>query len=85
VAGDPEPKGQKGRFLADVLTFGWVLPAAIATGAGIGWLLDRLFSTFPILTLVFGLVGFAGGIRQLSKEADSLAKGNGPDRGGDGG
>ncbi len=71
---------QTPRFVADVLTFGWVLPAAIATGAGLGWLLDRLFGSLPVLTIVCGLLGFAAGVWQLWREMQELAA-----RGRDGG
>ena len=49
---DDEPRGGRDsrRFLGDVLTFGWVLPAAIAAGAGLGYLADRLLGIFPVLT-----------------------------------
>ena len=64
---------QYSRLLADVLSFGWVLPAAIATGAGLGWLLDRLLVTLPVLTITGGLLGFAAGVWQLWREAEALA------------
>ena len=80
---------QYARFLADVLSFGWVLPASIAVGAGLGWLLDRALGTLPVVTIVFGLLGFAGGVRQLYREMEKLSsmsreKGDGgPRTGGD--
>jgi F0F1-type ATP synthase assembly protein I len=64
-----------GRFLGDVLTFGWVLPAAIAAGAGLGWGADHLFHCFPILTILGGLIGMAAGMRQLLRESDRLSRG----------
>ncbi|MEO6324778.1 MAG: AtpZ/AtpI family protein, partial [Thermoanaerobaculia bacterium] len=63
-----------GRFLGDVLSFGWALPASIAAGAGLGWLGDRLFHTFPVLTIVMGLLGMVGGMRQLLRESDRLSR-----------
>jgi len=56
---DAPPGGDPGsrRFFADVLTFGWVLPAAIAAGAGLGWIFDRVFGLFPVLTAALGIVG----------------------------
>ncbi len=57
-----------GRLLADVLSFGWVLPAAIAAGAGLGWLLDKAFRTFPVLTVAFALLGAIAGFRQIYRE-----------------
>jgi ATP synthase protein I len=75
--GPPKPDS-RGRFLGDVLSFGWVLPAAIAAGAGLGWLLDRLLHTSPVLTIVFAFLGAAAGFRQVWKEMESLAKDDDP-------
>ncbi len=61
------------RLLGDVLSYGWVLPASIATGAGLGWLLDRGLSFFPVLTIAGGLLGFAGGVLQLWRESKALS------------
>lgn len=66
--------GRPDRFFASVLSFGWVLPASIAAGAGIGWLLDRFFHTFPVLTALLGGAGFAAGVRQLAREAARLGE-----------
>ncbi len=60
------------RLLGDVLSFGWVLPACLAAGGGLGWLVDGWLGSFPAATAVLGLLGFLGGIRQLLREADSL-------------
>jgi ATP synthase protein I len=64
---------QYSRFLADVLTYGWVLPAAIAAGAGLGWLVDRVLGTLPVATIVFGLLGFAAGVLQIYREMEALS------------
>jgi ATP synthase protein I len=69
---------QYSRLLADVLSFGWVLPAAIAAGAGLGWLADRALGTLPVATIVLGLLGFAAGILQIYREMESLST-RGPD------
>jgi F0F1-type ATP synthase assembly protein I len=74
---------QYSRLFADVLSFGWVLPATIAVGAGVGWLFDRLFGFYPVLTLVFGFLGFAAGVWQLWREAMVLSA-RGGDKKGDG-
>jgi F0F1-type ATP synthase assembly protein I len=75
VSGDPPSGGSNpGRFLGDVLTFGWVLPAAIAAGAGLGYVGDRLFGIFPVLTIAFGLVGVAAGLRQIYRESGAIAR-----------
>lgn len=75
--GSGGPLGDPGsrRFLADVLSFGWVLPAAIAAGAGLGWLLDKVFGIFPVLTAAFGVLGLVAGLRQLYRESETLSKG----------
>lgn len=70
------------RLLGDVLSYGWVLPASIAAGAGLGWLLDRALGLFPVFTIVGGLLGFAGGVLQLWRESNALsAQANRPDDG----
>jgi F0F1-type ATP synthase assembly protein I len=62
------------RYFADVLTFGWVLPAALAAGAGLGWVLDKVFGIFPILTAAMALLGLVAGLRQIYRESDTLSK-----------
>lgn len=68
------PSPGRGRLLADVLSFGWVLPASIGAGAGLGWLADRFFRTFPVLTIVFALLGAAGGFLQVYREMESISR-----------
>jgi F0F1-type ATP synthase assembly protein I len=67
------PQDPRARFLGDVLSFGWVLPASIAAGAGLGWLADRLIGSFPVATIVVGLLGAAGGLVQVYRESTKLA------------
>lgn len=90
----PEPRREPDpnlRLLGDVLSFGWVLPACLAAGGGLGWLLDRSLGSFPAATAVLGLLGFAGGLRQILCEAVRLEgrrrnpPGVGPGPGGGGG
>jgi F0F1-type ATP synthase assembly protein I len=76
-----DPGGR--RYFADVLTFGWVLPASIAAGAGLGWVLDKVFGLFPVLTAVLAVVGLAAGLMQIYRESGVLSgggkgPGNGP-------
>jgi hypothetical protein len=66
------------RLLGDVLSFGWVLPACLAAGGGLGWLLDRWLGSFPAATTVLGFLGFLGGIRQLLRESERLGGRPGP-------
>jgi F0F1-type ATP synthase assembly protein I len=69
--GSGDPGGR--RYFADVLSFGWVLPAAIAAGAGLGWVLDKALGLFPVLTAVLGIVGLAAGLRQVYRESAVLS------------
>ena len=59
--------------MGDVLSFGWVLPACLAVGAGLGWLADKLFGTFPVITIVLALAGAAGGLVQVYRESEKLS------------
>ena len=69
------------RVLADVLSFGWVLPASIGAGAGLGWLLDRSLGLFPVLTFVMGFLGFFAGVWQLWREVVAVSRDDdGPDK-----
>lgn len=70
----PADASAMGALLADVLSFGWSLPASIAAGAGLGWLVDHFVGTFPWFTFGFGGLGAVGGLWQLSKEAARLAE-----------
>ena len=84
MSGAPGPGDDPGgrRYFADVLTFGWVLPAAIAAGAGLGWVLDKLFGLFPVLTAAVGLLGLVAGLRQIYRESGVLSRsGKGPGSG----
>ena len=43
----------------------FVLVGSVVIGAGLGYLLDKKFGTAPILALVLGALGFAGGIYEV--------------------
>jgi len=45
------------------------LLAAVIVGGGIGWALDRVLSTSPVLLIVMFLVGVATGMRNLMRTA----------------
>ncbi|MEO8053805.1 MAG: AtpZ/AtpI family protein [Acidobacteriota bacterium] len=84
MSGAPGPGDDPGarRYFADVLTFGWVLPASIAAGAGLGWILDKVFGLFPVLTAALALVGLGAGLRQIYRESGVLSRsGKGPGSG----
>ena len=42
-----------------------VLIGSIVVGGGIGYVLDTRLHTFPVLSLLLGLLGFAGGMYEL--------------------
>ncbi len=84
MSGAPGPGDDPGgrRYFADVLTFGWVLPAAIAAGAGLGWVLDKVFGLFPVLTAALAVLGLVAGLRQIYRESGVLSRdGKGPGNG----
>lgn len=75
MSGDGKPPKNPGlHLLGEVLSFGWVLPAAMAAGAAIGYGLDHLFGTWPVLTLVFGALGAASGLIQVFRASGRLAR-----------
>ena len=50
------------------------LATGIMLGCGIGYGLDVLFGTLPILLIIFSLLGFAAGIRTMLGTAKELNK-----------
>jgi ATP synthase protein I len=54
------PRGDSGASLA--MRAGSEFVSAILVGAAIGWGLDRLFGTKPLLLIVFFFVGVAAGV-----------------------
>lgn len=56
----------------------WRMVIELVTGMGlglaIGFGLDTLFGTKPILMIIFVLLGFAAGIRTMLRTASELAK-----------
>lgn len=61
------------RQFSDILELPILLVASVGIGGGVGYFLDKRFHTTPVLSLVLGLLGFAGGmiqlVRRLSKDA----------------
>jgi F0F1-type ATP synthase assembly protein I len=57
-------------------SLGFILPACAAVGYGMGWLLDRWLHTSPVLSIVFTMLGVAGGfveLLQMLKRAERRA------------
>ena len=71
----PSPRkrpAEGARQLSDIMELPFLLVATIAIGGGAGYFLDKYIHTSPIFTLLFGLLGFAGGmitlVRRLSRD-----------------
>lgn len=54
------------------------LATGIVVGVGLGYGLDRLFGTLPILLSVFALLGFAAGVRVMLGTARELGMDRAP-------
>ncbi|MEM6618267.1 MAG: AtpZ/AtpI family protein [Pseudomonadota bacterium] len=52
------------------------LVAGLLLGFGIGYGLDVLFGTLPILLVVFTLLGFIAGVRTMLRTAEDVARKN---------
>lgn len=55
----------------------FVMVAGVVVGGGIGYLLDRWLHTSPAITLIFGALGFAGGIWEIIRRLSSDEKSGG--------
>jgi F0F1-type ATP synthase assembly protein I len=53
------------RQLSLAMELPFVLVAAVLVGGGAGYFLDRWLRTGPWLMLLLGVLGFAGGMREL--------------------
>lgn len=60
-------KANEKRRAASYSTIGLMFPASIAVGLAVGYFLDRVFGTEPILLIVFTLEGVAAGFWNLIK------------------
>jgi ATP synthase protein I len=50
------------------------LLAGVIVGGGIGWALDRVFGTSPLLLIVMFLLGVAAGMRNVVRAAREMDK-----------
>ncbi len=78
-----EPKARKpwggGKYAGASMAWRMVVELMIgcALGGLIGWGLDKVFGIFPFMTVVFGLLGLAAGVKTMLrslKEADNSAR-----------
>ncbi len=54
------------------------LVAAVVVGGGIGWALDRVFGTSPVLLIVMFFFGVAAGFRNVWRAAREMNEDQGP-------
>jgi ATP synthase protein I len=64
----PDKKGD----LLWASTLGINLVVATTAGVVIGWYLDKLFKTSPVLTIIFFFIGTFAGFRQIYREIRKL-------------
>ena len=68
----------RGAALGKALRLATELVAGVAVGGFIGWALDRLFGTAPILMVVFLVLGAAAGILDVIRSAQRRQEAAGP-------
>lgn len=66
-----QPQGH-GAALGQALRLGVELVAGVAVGGFIGWALDRLFGTAPLMMVVFLGLGAAAGIMNVVRTAKRM-------------
>jgi len=64
-----EQAGSFGRQFAMAMELPFIIVAAVAIGGLIGYFLDQWLHTKPFLMLVFGFLGFFGGLRDMLRRA----------------
>jgi ATP synthase protein I len=71
AANRPQRTPGADKFTAASLAWRMVteLTAGVMLGAGLGWTLDGLFGSLPVLLIVFGLLGFVAGVRTMMRTA----------------
>ncbi len=64
----------RGRAMGWAFRLATELVAGVFVGGAMGWLLDRLFGTAPILLIVFLLLGIAAGLLNSVRAAQRMQK-----------
>jgi ATP synthase protein I len=68
----------RGSAMGQALKLSTEMIAGVAVGGFIGWALDRLFGTAPILMVVFLILGAAAGILNVIRSAQRRQAAAGP-------
>ncbi len=76
----PAPRKDRSAFyrqLVLAIELPFVLVGGVVIGGGIGWLLDRWLNSAPWMVLLFGLLGFGGGMREVLRRLSASGNSNG--------
>jgi ATP synthase protein I len=79
----PSEAQDRGSAMGEALKLATEMIAGVAVGGFIGWALDRLFGTAPILMVVFLILGAAAGILNVIRTAQRRQAAAGPPPGKD--
>ena len=63
--GDDDRKRRQTQWLLEASSIGWAFPIAIGLGFLCGYGLDKLFGTWPWLTIIFSAFGVAAAFINL--------------------
>jgi ATP synthase protein I len=74
----PSEAQDRGSAMGQALKLSTEMIAGVAVGGFIGWALDRLFGTAPILMVVFLILGAAAGILNVIRSAQRRQAEAGP-------
>lgn len=50
------------------------LVVGVFIGAAIGWGIDRLIGSLPLFLIVFGMLGFAAGVKTMLRSAEEIRR-----------
>jgi ATP synthase protein I len=71
--------GARGKYTQGSLAWRMVIELVVGMllGLGIGYGLDSLFGTMPVLLVVFAMLGFAAGVKTMLRTAAEVKEGRG--------
>lgn len=72
---EKKPKdGTSGSAVGVAMRISTELVLGVFIGAGIGWYLDKWLGTIPLFLIIFFILGFAAGLRNVFRAAASMGK-----------